>query len=182
MGKVVLVRHGETDWNAVQRIQGWSDIPLNSNGVKQADRSAKKLSKHAIDAVYSSPLKRALCTAEKIAEKHGLEVITIPEFMEVNQGLWEGLLVKEAKKQFPSLYKKWEENPYTTCPPGGESVKMLAERVLPAYERLKKKHKNETICLVTHKVVMALVKCIAKNIDIKELRSHLPENAGAEFL
>ncbi len=182
MGKVVLVRHGETDWNAANRIQGWTDVPLNSNGVKQADRTAKKLSRVKMAAIYSSPLKRALRTAEKIAKKQGLEVITVPELIEVNQGLWEGLLVEEARRQLPSLYRKWEEDPYHTSPPGGESVKTLSERVLPAYSRIKQSHAGETVCVVTHKVVMALIKCARSNIDLKNVLLHLPENAEWEIL
>lgn len=182
MGKVVLVRHGETDWNTVNRIQGWTDVPLNSNGVKQADRAAAKLSKLKISAVYSSPLKRALRTAEKIAKKQGLGVVIAPGFIEVNQGLWEGLLVEEARRQLPSLYLKWEEDPYHTSPPGGESVKTLAKRVLPAYEKIKKSRPNETVCIVTHKVVIALIKCAHENISLKDVHSHLPENAEWEIL
>ena len=182
MGKVVLVRHGETDWNTVDRIQGWTDVPLNSNGVKQADRTAKKLSRLRISAVYSSPLKRAVRTAEKIAKKHGLRVIEIPELIEVNQGLWEGLLVDEARRQMPSLYLKWEQDPYNTSPPGGESIKTLSERVLPAYDRIKEAHPGRTICVVTHKVVMALIKCVHGNINIKDVLLHLPENAEWEIL
>lgn len=182
MGKVVLVRHGETDWNTVNRIQGWTDVPLNSNGEKQAHRTAAKLSKIKISAVYSSPLKRALRTAEKIAKKQGTEVITAPEFIEINQGLWEGLLVEDARKQLPTLYRRWEEDPYNTSPPGGESVRVLAERVLPAYEKIRGAHPDETVCIVTHKVVMALIKCAHNNVDFKEVHSRLPENAEWEIL
>ncbi len=182
MGKIVLVRHGETDWNKVNRIQGWTDVPLNSQGVKQADKTARKLMKMRISAVYSSPLKRALKTAEKIAKKRSVELITIPDFVEVNQGLWEGLLVEEAKKQFPSLYEKWEKDPFNTSPPGGESIKSLAARVLPAYEKIKKTHENAFVCIVTHKVVMALILCSHKNIDAKHLMQHLPGNADWEII
>jgi alpha-ribazole phosphatase len=182
MGKIVLVRHGETDWNNIGRIQGWTDVPLNSNGMKQADKTAKALQKIQITAVFSSPLKRALSTAEKIAGKHGVQTTVVPEFSEINQGLWEGLLSKEAKSQFPSLYKNWQSDPYNTSPPGGESVKMLAERVLPAYKRIKEHNKQNTVCIVSHKVVMALIKCFHNSIDFKEIMKFLPENADWEIL
>ncbi len=182
MGKVVLVRHGETDWNKVDRIQGWTDVPLNSEGVKQADRTAKKLSRLKIAAFYSSPLSRALKTAEKIADKNKKQVTIVDDFIEINQGLWEGLLVDEAKKQFPSLYQKWQNNPYDTCPPGGESVKHLATRVLPAFERIKADHQDETVCVVTHKMVMALIACAHKGLDLKSVRRYLPGNAEWEIL
>lgn len=182
MGKVILLRHGETDWNRADRIQGWTDVPLNSRGVQQADRAAKKLSKFRLAAVYSSPLQRALRTAARAAEKQGLQVIPVREFMEVNQGLWEGLLVEEAKKQFPALYKKWQEAPCDAAPPGGESIEMLSERVLPAYDDIKKKHRGDVICIVTHKVVMALIKCAHKKIPLQKVLAGLPENAEWEIL
>lgn len=183
MGKIALVRHGQTDWNRVNRIQGWRDIPLNSEGEKQAVQTAEQLSKLKIDAVYSSPLRRALQTAEKIAEKHGLNVMTVEEFKELRQGIWEGLLAAEARERFPSAYENWLRNPLNCPPPEGESVEDVRRRVIGAYSAILDKHSgDQTICIVSHKVVIAIIKCVHENIDLNNIHSLLPENAEWEII
>lgn len=176
-----MVRHGETDWNRRNRIQGWNDIPLNSAGMKQADRTARQLAGMNIAAVYSSPLMRALQTAERISGKHGLEPVIVDEFRELHQGVWEGLDVAEAKKRFPASYRKWLASPLENRPPGGESVAEVRDRVIKAYSRIIGEHPGgRTICIVSHKVVISIIKCVRLNRDLNSIHLHLPENAEWE--
>ncbi|NOX97436.1 MAG: histidine phosphatase family protein [Nitrospirae bacterium] len=182
MTKLILVRHGETDWNRENRIQGWLDIPLNEEGLKQAEKLAEELSEMKIEAVYSSPLKRALQTAEVVADKHHLAVRKISALREINQGKWQGLLVSEAKKRYRKLYPHWQREPFEVRPPEGERLEEVSRRVRKACRKIVDNHPQETVCLVTHKVAAALIKCHYLGLDRNRLWKLLPENAGWEII
>lgn len=182
MSKLILVRHGETDWNAEDRIQGWLDIPLNEEGRRQAERLAQELAETKIAAIYSSPLKRAFQTAEIVAEKHHLMVKKVSAFKEINQGRWQGLLVSEARKKYKNLYQRWLTHPLEVVPPGGESLEEVYQRVVKACQALVNNHPQETLCLVTHKVTAALTKCYYLGLDRSRIWELLPENATWEII
>lgn len=180
--KLILVRHGETDWNRADRIQGWLDIPLNEEGIKQAERLAKELSGMKLAAIYSSPLKRALQTAKAIAEKRHLKIKKASNLKEINQGKWQGLLVSEAGKRYKKLYSRWLCEPLEVRPPEGESLEEVSRRVEKACRRIVESHPGETVCLVTHKVTAALIKCHYLNLDRNSLWKLLPGNATWETI
>ncbi len=182
MTKLILVRHGETDWNRVDRIQGGLDIPLNAEGVRQAERLAVELSGMKIAAIYSSPLKRAWQTAQAIAGKQCLKVKKVSALSEISQGKWQGLLVSEAKRRYRRLYPRWLSEPLTVRPPEGESLEEVSRRAEKACRRIINHHPQETVCLVTHKVTAALIKCRYLNLDRHRLWKLLPENATWEAL
>ncbi len=182
MTKLILVRHGETDWNRVDRIQGWLDIPLNEKGRRQAERLAEELAGMKISAIYSSPLKRAFQTAEIIAEKYHLSVQKVSDFKEINQGKWQGLPVSEAKKKYKNLYQRWLTHPLEVVPPGGESLEEVYQRVKKTCQTLVNNHPQETLCLVTHKVTAALTKCYYLGLDRNRIWELLPENATWEMI
>ncbi|MCK4261910.1 histidine phosphatase family protein [bacterium] len=179
MSKLILVRHGETDWNVEDRIQGWLDIPLNEEGRRQAERLARELAGMKIAAIYSSPLRRAFQTAEIIAEKHHLKVKKVSALKEINQGEWQGLLVSEAKQRYKNLYQKWLTHPLEVVPPGpgGESIEQVYRRGVKACRRITTRQKNSTICIVAHKGINALIKCYYLGLDLKNPWQLLPENA-----
>ncbi len=182
MTKLILVRHGETDWNRVNRIQGWLDIPLNEEGIKQAEISAEELSRVKMAAVYSSPLKRALQTAKAIAGKQHLGIKKVSALQEINFGKWQGLLVSEAKREDEELYCRWLRKPLEVRPPGGESLEEVSRRVEKACRTIADTHPQETVCLVTHKVAAALIKCHYLNLDRNRIWELLPENANWEVI
>ena len=182
MAKLILVRHGETDWNQVDRIQGWLDIPLNEEGIKQAEKLAKELSGVRIAAIYSSPLKRALQTAQAIAEKQHLKVKKLSALKEINQGKWQGLLISRAKRRDRKLYSRWLSAPIKVRPPEGESLEEVSLRVEKACRRIVNNYPQETVCLVTHKVAAALIKCHYLGLDRNRLWKLLPENATWEAI
>ncbi len=182
MTKLILVRHGETDWNQVDRIQGWLDIPLNVEGVRQAEKLAEELSGMKIAAIYSSPLKRAWQTAQAIAEKQHLEIKKVSALKEINQGKWQGLLVSEARRRYKTLYSRWLSEPLTISPPLGESLDEVSQRVEKACRIIITNHPQETVCLVTHKVAAALIKCHYLGLDRSHLWKLLPENATWETI
>ncbi|MCD5401671.1 histidine phosphatase family protein [candidate division NPL-UPA2 bacterium] len=182
MTKLILVRHGETDWNRVDRIQGWLDIPLNKEGIKQAERLAKELSGMKIAAIYSSPLKRAWQTAKAIAERQHLGIKKVSALKEINQGKWQGLLVSEARRRYKRLYSRWLCEPLEVRPPEGESLEEASQRVEKACQRIVANHPQETICLVTHKVTATLIKCHYLGLNRNRLWKLLPDNATWEII
>ena len=143
----MLVRHGATEWNDAKRAQGQADIELSDAGRRQAEHAAQELKGFAIDAVYSSDLKRALHTAEAIAAAHGLEVRTDAAFREIDQGEWEGLQVDEIKRRWPDL---WGPARHYSARPGGESPEQVRRRAFGGIERIVEAHPDGIVVIVSH--------------------------------
>ena len=131
---VYLVRHAESQYNAEGRIQGQSDVPLSTLGLQQADALARAFRDVALDAVYSSPLRRALDTASRIASHHHLEVITDSRLMEINAGVFQGLRFEEMASQYPDAAARWAAGDPDFVIPGGESRRALMQRGKKALE------------------------------------------------
>lgn len=147
--ELIIVRHGETDWNRQFRYQGNQDIELNERGYKQAERLSQYLSQWRIEEVYSSDLKRAYDTALKVAAPHQLEVKKIKGLREMNFGRWEGLNLKEIEERYPVLFKKWYDDPLSNCPPEGEYLGEFQARVVNAFQKIIKS-KRKSILVVAH--------------------------------
>jgi broad specificity phosphatase PhoE len=106
---LILVRHGETDWNAAEIFRGGVDVALNETGVKQAQLLGEYLSGLKINAIYTSPLQRALTTAQAIAGcQEGVPPVVAAELTDLNYGFWQGLTHEMAKAKYPDLYLKWQ--------------------------------------------------------------------------
>ncbi|KAF4401875.1 hypothetical protein G4B88_017387 [Cannabis sativa] len=151
--EIVVVRHGETEWNHDGRIQGHLDIDLNDAGRQQAVAVAERLSKEPkISVVYSSDLKRALVTAETIAAKcGGLEVIKDTDLRERHLGDLQGKVYSDAVKACPEAYKAFTSpSKDQEIPGGGESRDQLFVRCTSALQRIGNKHKGERVVVVTH--------------------------------
>jgi uncharacterized phosphatase len=134
MTELLLVRHGETDWNAEGKLQGHTDRPLNDYGRRQARALADRLAGENIDAVYASDLSRARETAEIVGEKLGLTVAVDPDLREKNWGNWEGLTSDER------LHIEFE----------GETSETHRDRTLSAVQRIVERHPGERVVVVTH--------------------------------
>jgi len=127
--KLVLWRHGQTRWNAEHRFQGQSDVPLNAQGDRQAQRAARYLAALRPHAIYSSDLMRAVGTADRLAALTGVAVRLDKDLRERHGGSWEGLTDVEIRTRYPAAYAAW-------IPPDGEPVAMVAERAADAFERV----------------------------------------------
>jgi probable phosphoglycerate mutase len=136
---VLLVRHGETDWNREHRWQGWTDVPLNELGRQQAAELAARLRTVPFDAVYSSDLSRALETAEVVAAEHGLSAIADSGLREIDVGSWSGLTKAEIQERFAGAW-----------PDDAETSEAHAARVRAAASRILREHAQGTVLLVTH--------------------------------
>ena len=130
--RVVLVRHGQTGWNAESRYQGHRDIPLSATGLEQADALAAHMAGWDIAAVYSSDLSRAFETASRIASPHGLRVVKDRRLREMCFGDWEARTHQQIESDYPELCSAWLRAPMTTRPPNGETLAELRDRGLDA--------------------------------------------------
>lgn len=159
-----MARHGETEWNVEEVFRGRIDIELNETGMKQAELLAEYLGGVKIDAIYSSPLRRALKTAEMIASYHKLEVEIAPGLIDFDYGKWQGLPHQEVKHRYKQLYAEWLKNPHQIKMPNGESLSDVRERALNVVDEAVAKHEG-TIALVSHRVVNKVLICALLGLD-----------------
>lgn len=148
--RLILVRHGETDWNLEGRYQGQADPPLNERGREQAKLLAERLRGEGIEAIYTSDLSRAYETAKIIAEAVGQEVKALEALREVDTGLWTGLTFEEVEKRYPEHLKEWLADPLRVKRLEGESSLELFERSKAAVKEIVEAHPNETVLIVGH--------------------------------
>lgn len=149
--RIILVRHGETSWNAELRLQGHIDIPLSEEGLRQAGALGQRLAAQPVARAVASPLARARQTAEGALGGRDLPLVLDEGLRELNHGLWEGLRVPEVAERFPETSRQWREAPHLGRPDGGESLQELRARVWPALVRAcEGLGAEETLLLVTH--------------------------------
>jgi len=150
---ILLARHGETEWNAIRRVQGWTDIPLSEKGLAQAEALAGRLSRIPLAAVYSSDLSRAAQTAAPTAARLGLTVLTVPELREKGFGEWEGLTQADLERDYPELWHRYHVlRDLDALVPGGETWPQVQERLSAALGRILAAHPgpDEAVLLVGH--------------------------------
>ncbi len=167
MTHIILVRHGETEWNkaGAERFRGRQDIELNENGVRQAWAAAERLASWEVTAFYSSPLKRALATAEILAKPFGLSVEPLESLIDINYGDWQGLSHQEVSERYGQLYSHWLERPHEVLFPGGESLWDIRDRATAAIEKVLTQHEGETVAVVSHQVVCKVLVCFLLGLD-----------------
>jgi broad specificity phosphatase PhoE len=153
MTRIILVRHGETPWNKDRIFRGSLDVPLNDTGREEARLAGEWLREEKMDAVYSSPLSRAVETAEQIARHHGLTVQKLEGLADLNYGDWQGLPLAGVKEKYPDLYQQWETMPQTVRFPHGETLEEVRVRALAAVDEVLGRHSRQNILLVAHRVV-----------------------------
>ena len=180
--RVFLLRHGETAWNAEQRLQGHADIGLNELGRWQAQRLAQALAGEDIAALYSSDLLRALDTARALAESISLPVQTDAALRERAFGFLEGLSYDEIDTQFPEVARRWREREPDFAPGGGETMNGFSARSVAAVTRLAAAHPGQAIAVFTHGGVLDSVYREAQGLGLAALRSWHLGNASINRL
>ena len=145
----LLLRHGQTPMSVQKRYAGRSDVPLTDTGVRQAAAAAKRLAPAGIGAIVTSPLRRAVQTAEEAAAVTGVPVVTEDGFRETDFGDWEGLTFAEVRERWPAELTAWLADP-AVAPPGGESFAEVSERVTAALHRVLAGRAGQTILIVSH--------------------------------
>ena len=164
MIKIILVRHGETEWNVAEIFRGRIDIELNETGIRQAELLAEYLNKIKIEAIYSSPLKRALKTAEIIARNHKLDVAIAAGLIDFNFGKWQGLSHQEVKDKYEELYTVWTNHPDRVKMVDGESLDDVRKRAIGVVTDVIAKYEG-TVVLVSHRVVNKVLICALLGLD-----------------
>ena len=155
---IVLVRHGQTEWNRVERFRGRADVPLNETGLAQAEATGRRVaSEWKPIAIYSSPLSRAVKTAEAIARHFSLPVQVHPGIADIDFGQWQGLTPDEVKTHWPEIHHAWYYAPHTARIPGGETLDDLRTRGMTAVNELAARHAGQTIVLVGHTVINRVI-------------------------
>ncbi len=154
MTRIILVRHGQTEWNRAERFRGLADVPLNEIGLAQAEATGRRVaSGWQVSAVYSSPLARAVKTAEAIARPFNLPVRLQPLLTDIDYGEWQGLSPDEVRANWPVILDIWYNAPGLAKIPGGESLFVVQARGMTVVRELVDKHPTQTIVLVGHTVI-----------------------------
>jgi probable phosphoglycerate mutase len=155
---MILVRHGQTAWNAVERFRGHEDLPLNETGLTQAERTAERIGRQwSPAAVYCSPLSRARATAEAIARRCQLSAEVHLGLVDIDYGRWQGLTPEEARQRYPRRIRRWYRGVRWVRPPRGESLCAAKHRCLEAVLDIASRHPDRQIVLVGHTVVNRLI-------------------------
>ncbi|MBK9244581.1 MAG: histidine phosphatase family protein [Burkholderiales bacterium] len=184
-GKVttlLLIRHGETAWNAEHRIQGRLDVPLSTTGLWQAGRLAQRLASEVIDAVVASDLSRAWMTGVPLADARGLSMVAEPRLRERAFGIFEGKTLDEIAARHPEEFAAWRARDVDWRIPDGESGTEFIARVLAAIEQIAASHAGRTVAVVTHGGVLDVVYRRARALAWDAPREHLMLNAGINRL
>ena len=179
---LILIRHGETAWNAERRLQGHIDIALNEEGVRQAEALAGALAHEKIDAVVSSDLSRAASTADAVARLHGLPAAREPMLRERCYGGFEGLLYTEISQRFPADFAAWQARDSDARMPAGirvaESFREFYQRCTSAIIALAAAHPGQTLALVAHGGVLECAYRAALGMPLETPRNFAVMNAS----
>ena len=166
MTKLILIRHGETDWNRKQIFRGRIDVALNETGLAQGRAVQESLRDVQIDNIYSSPLKRAFETASVLEENRGLEVEIEEGFIDIDFGKWQGLTHEKVKEEYKNLYETWLAEPQKVVFPDGESLEDVGKRSMKALEKVIENHPEETLAIVSHRVLNKVLLCAILGLDL----------------
>jgi broad specificity phosphatase PhoE len=164
MTELILARHGETAWNAENVFRGRADVDLDRVGLKQAELLGKYLSNWELEAIYSSPLRRALDTANMVARYQKVAVRVAEGLTDFDYGEWQSLPEQEVTKLYPALLNEWHSNPHKVRTPGGESLEDVRRRAVEVVDGiLSRDHRN--VLLVSHRVVIKVLICYLLGLD-----------------
>ena len=175
--QILLIRHGETDWNRIKRIQGHIDIPLAASGLEQAGRLARRLADEAqqggrIDAIYSSDLQRAMQTAQPIADVLGLPLNLRKGLRERSYGAFQGYDRDEIAERYPEEYDHWQTRDAGFAPPEGESMRAFYHRVMDAITPIVAAHHGGRVACVAHGGVLDCVYRFARDLSLEVPRDY----------
>lgn len=180
--RLILVRHGETDWNIQQRYQGHSDTKLNQTGINQAKNLACELASEKLDAIYSSDLTRAMQTAAIINDGRNLPIHKLQELRECSFGIWEGKTFREMEQHFPEEVARIKGDPVKQIRAGGESRDQLSTRIGQAMQQIIDSHQNQSVLVVAHGGALAVAMEYITGEGLIARSKYWLENAGYHIL
>jgi len=165
MTRVYLVRHGTTDWNKEEVFRGRLDCPLNETGQAEARALAEYFKAIPLQAIYSSPLSRAMETARAVAQVKALQVVPFPGFIDIDFGEWQGLPLKEVREKYSDLYRLWRERPEAVHFPGGENLARVRARAWEGLQKVVRENPEKTVLILAHRVVTKVLICAGLGLD-----------------
>lgn len=182
MLEIILIHPGCTDYDLQGRIQGNLDVPLNEQGAAEVARLTDEIKERGIETVYAARCEPAMQAAKTIATTLDVKFRKLDRLFNLNQGLWQGMLVEEVRLKQPRVYRQWQEHPETICPPEGEMIDAAIERVEAAITRLWKRHKEGVVALVVPEPLASLVRCYVNHEELGDLWKASTEHGHWEVL
>ena len=181
--RLIIVRHGESEWNRIGRYQGQSDAPLSDLGLRQAEALALRLCDEPLDAIFTSSLQRAAKTAEAIARYHrDTPFEHTPALLEIHHGDWQGLLADEVIERYDAGLREWREHPTRAQMPSGESFSNILKRVLDFKELLCAEYGDRNILVSTHDVVVKILVADALGMNMDRINRIWVTNASISVI
>jgi len=180
--RILLVRHGETAWNRQGLFRGRADVPLNEAGRAQAQALAAAVANLPLAAVYTSPLGRAVETAQAVAAPRGVTVQPMPAFLDIDYGRWQGRAREEIERTDALRYRRWLRAPHTVTFPAGESLAHVRDRAVPALIDLAQRHEGQTILVAAHRVVNKVILCEVLHVGLAGFWRIVQSNACLNVL
>ncbi len=174
--RVYLVRHGATTLSAEDRFAGETDVPLSDQGRAQLRHLADRLAREPLSTVCASPMRRTLESAEILSKPHGLPIVSVPALREISHGRWETRTRREVEELWPEEYARWESDPYTFAPEGGESGLAVTARALPSLLELVAAQAGRTLLVVSHKATIRLLLSALLGFDPRFYRDRLDQS------
>ena len=176
MTRLILIRHGETDWNAQGRWQGHTDVPLNQNGHEQSRQLVADLEDYPIDAIYTSDLRRARETARLLSQNKGIAIQADPRLREINLGVWEGLTRQEIEKSYLKELEERRKDQFNVAAPEGETGAQVQQRSLAAIRDILSRHPTGSVAIVAHGYTLAVVRAYFSSTPFERVRELIPAN------
>jgi len=151
--RLILVRHGESTWNKLKKVQGTRNPRLSEKGRKQSQLLANRFNGMVFDAVYSSHLRRAYDTAKILTKSN---ICIVEDLQEIKLGVWEGKTINQVSKEYKEIYEKWYQKPLEVKIPGGETILDFKDRVVRTFDKIRAQHPNQNVLVVTHGGVITI--------------------------
>ncbi len=158
MLKLLLIRTGATEYECQGRVQGTLDIPLSEDGRLQMEQVAEALRDTSIDICFTGPCRATQQSSEILAKALKLKIKTMEDLRNLDYGLWQGMLISDVKSKQPKVYRQWQEHPETVCPPDGESLQNVRDRLRRGLGKIAKKRKSGVSAVVVAEPVTSLLK------------------------
>lgn len=181
--RLIIVRHGESEWNRIGRYQGQQDAALSELGILQAEALARRLQHEPLDAIFSSPLQRAARTAQAIARHHpAVPFQYAPELLEICHGDWEGLMAEEVIERYSEGLHEWRTHPTRAQMPNGESFSNILKRVLDLKDLFCHTYEGRNVLVSTHDVVVKILVADALGMNMDRINRIWVTNASISVI
>ena len=179
---LLLVRAGSTELDEQGRITGSLDMPLSLAGEKEAETTARQLDDLKIDVIFSAQCQAAKQTAEHLSNGGAIRIKVEDSLTNLDHGLWHGKSIDELKETQPKLYRQWNENPESICPPGGETIESVRNRVESTLNRIRRKYKTGVVAIVAPEPLYSIIRSLINSSELRDLFEDKTEKSRWEAL